>query len=354
MVVKNDDGESVECLQKYCTSSKSCESENHVCQNNMCLCLPNFFDIKSSKCYKHGIYPGFDEDGREELSSDSKLFPLSSKTSLSKGNNNLSDINTKQDSIIDRIFKDLGIVSSMNLFVFLCFFIIVIFLLIALIYIMIRNPFKCWKAQKNEFEPNNNKKSIIDINSTRASAEIPSTNFNKNSINNKSFRRKEEFEDDDHVSSGQISGTASIGNNDEDKSHLVSSHKVQAVPNAGHKTTTTTKTTTTSSTLTETTKLHTSIMIDLTDDDEEEDEKYNFNASYDNKLGTTFCGDKRVLKNSLKKSEDTSCDREVYGNSFVISEIQKSGIASTARDKDIDEEFKNRVSSPLLGKSTPV
>lgn len=153
--------ESLECLAKFCTFSRDCENEFYSCEENKCKCVATHFDPTSSKCYKFGSTGGKEIDEGNVTSV------------VSDDNNNYS------------IFRDLT-ENSDKLWLVLIILISLSILIFVLIFMLVRKHYLgyCWTAHKKEYEPNTNS---------------PPKNgyFNKSSINNKSFRKKNNFEVDD-------------------------------------------------------------------------------------------------------------------------------------------------------------
>lgn len=164
--VNYDGNEVISCLPKLCTNSSTCESEYHQCEDNKCKCLATHFDPTSAKCYKFGSTGG-------QPSDDSVLQPT---------------ITEENNSGVFTIFRDLTEGSDKLWLILLILILsIVVFLLIFLV-LLKKNCFGpcCWTANKNEYEPNNKNGTLKNGNS-----------FDKNSINNKSFRKKTSETDDD-------------------------------------------------------------------------------------------------------------------------------------------------------------
>lgn len=135
----------------------------------MCKCLATHFNPNSGTCYKFGSTNGKPVD---EATGNNLTVP----TSLFDTENNFYST-----------FKDL-IRNSDNMWLVLIVLIALTVLLFVLIFTLIRKHYLgyCWTTHKNEYAPNNN-------------SSPKNGNFNKNSINNKSFRKKNGELDDDDV-----------------------------------------------------------------------------------------------------------------------------------------------------------
>lgn len=183
--------DSQECLPKFCTNSSSCESEFHLCDDNKCKCLATHFDPITGKCYKFGSTGGKPLD--ELLAEDSA--PINGNLN---GTHRASESEDKFYSIVKDLMEN-----GDRMWLVLIILITLSILIFVLIFILIRRHYLgyCWTAHKKEYEPNNKNQ--------------PKNNnyFNKNSINNKSFRQK----------NGEIEDEHDHGNNNEDRSNLVSS-----------------------------------------------------------------------------------------------------------------------------------
>lgn len=172
MTVAQPDGvESVECLPKRCSFTRDCESEYHACEDNKCLCLATHFDPHTAECYKFGSTGG-------KLSGN--------QTGMSTNSSNTKTVDS--DKGFTSIFKDL-MKNSDKLWYVIIILVVLTFLLLTLMIMIVRKYYLgyCWTAHKKEYEPNNAPKGA------------GSGHFDKNSINNKSFRRKNgEAEEDDN------------------------------------------------------------------------------------------------------------------------------------------------------------
>lgn len=155
--------ETSECLPKKCSQTSSCE-EYHECTDNICKCLATHFDPTTAKCYKFGSTGGKPLD---ELRDSSNGTATTTKSTHDDNNNNFYSI-----------LKDLT-ENSDNLWLVLTILIILSILILSLIVLLIRKYSLgyCWTAHKKEYEPNNK-------------SQPKNGYFNKNSINNKSFRQK--------------------------------------------------------------------------------------------------------------------------------------------------------------------
>lgn len=153
--------ETTECLPKKCSHTSSCE-EYHECTDNICKCLATHFDPIVAKCYKFGSTGGKPLGDSQD--------PGNVTTSSNK--------HDKDDNNIYSILKDLT-ENSDKLWLVLTILILLSILILLLIVMLIRKYSLgyCWTAHKKEYEPNNK-------NQTKNGY------FNKNSINNKSFRQK--------------------------------------------------------------------------------------------------------------------------------------------------------------------
>lgn len=166
-MVSNAGIETQECLQKFCATSNSCESDFHVCEDNQCKCLATHFDPTTAKCYKFGSTGG---------------KPLNSSDDTS---GNLLD-KASDDNNFYSILKDLSD-NGDKMTLILIILIIVTVALLLIVFLLLRRYCLacCWRAYKDEYEPNNKNKPKNGY-------------FTKDSINNKSFRRKNgETEDED-------------------------------------------------------------------------------------------------------------------------------------------------------------
>lgn len=185
-LIKNaTETESLQCLPITCSDSSSCESEYHQCDDNKCKCLATHFDPTTAKCYKFGSTGGKPAD--ELRDSGSNL------TSVVGNDTNFYSIMKDLTENSDRLWLVLIILISLSI------------LLFALIFFLIRKYYLgyCWTAHKKEYEPNNKNQPKNGY-------------FNKNSINNKSFRQKNGENDDDDA--GEVDNSA-------DRSSLVSDKK---------------------------------------------------------------------------------------------------------------------------------
>lgn len=181
--VSNAGVETTECLPKTCSSTSDCE-EYHQCDENRCKCLPLHFDVSRAKCYKYGAKLLSGDQANQE--GDSK---------------NSAPTNHLADDFIS-ILKDLTSRTSDNLWLVLIILIALSLLLLILILSLLRKHYLgyCWTAHKKEYEPNT------------AKQQAPKNgHFDKNSINNKSFRRR----------NGEMDDDAENDSSTEDKSNLV-------------------------------------------------------------------------------------------------------------------------------------
>jgi len=185
-ILKNNGVETFECLQKTCSQSSDCESEYHVCDENKCKCLADHFDPHSATCYKFGSTGGQPDGGS-----------ISNQTSPNESISSPKD----SDNFINSILNDLK--NGDRLWPMVVGIIFLAILLLLFIIFLVRRYClgSCWNAHKKEYEPNNK---------TRNTQE-----FNKNSINNKSFRQKKGEIDDEDRSVNEDDCTAA------DRSNLV-------------------------------------------------------------------------------------------------------------------------------------
>lgn len=177
MAVVVDGIETEECLPKTCSNSSNCESEYHQCEDNKCKCLATHFDPHTAGCYKFGSTGGeLTDDNNGDLSANNTTN-VSGSGQDDENNNNLYSI-----------FKDL-MKNGDNFWLVIMILIIITIILFAFIFMIARKYYLgyCWTAHKKEYEPNNK-------------SQPKNGHFNKNSINNKSFRQKMsgETEDDDY------------------------------------------------------------------------------------------------------------------------------------------------------------
>lgn len=174
--VKNEEGiEVVECLPKTCSSKNDCESEFHICEENRCTCLATHFDPHTATCYKFGSTGGKLEDNSTDLGD------------LSSTGGNITNVADGDGSNrgFNSILKDL-MRNSDKLWLVVIILILLTLILLALMTIILRRYYLgyCWTTHKKEYEPNNE-------------CSPKTSPFNKNSINNKSFRKKTAELDDD-------------------------------------------------------------------------------------------------------------------------------------------------------------
>lgn len=175
--VSNDGKESIECLPKTCSNSSDCESEHHQCEDSKCICSATHFDPHTAGCYKFGSTGGKPTDGTSD-----------SENTITNGNiTSVVDNDDNGDDNFYSILKDLTKNGDRMWLVILILIALTIFLL-ALIFLLVRKHYLgyCWTRHKIEYEPNNNKNS-----------QPKNGYFNKNSITNKSFRKKNGETDED-------------------------------------------------------------------------------------------------------------------------------------------------------------
>lgn len=160
--------ETTECLPKKCSHTSSCE-EYHECTDNLCKCLATHFDPTVARCYKFGSTGG---KSLEDLQNSSNA---STNTNSHDNNNNFNSV-----------LKDLT-ENSDKLWLVLTILIVLSVLTLLLIVMLIRKCSLgyCWTAHKKEYEPNNKNQPKNGY-------------FNKNSINNKSFRKKNDELDEEN------------------------------------------------------------------------------------------------------------------------------------------------------------
>lgn len=178
--------ESLECLPKTCSNSSSCESEFHQCDDNKCKCLATHFDPTTAKCYKFGSKGGKLLTDNEDSSTGGNLTATKILSDDSNFYLNLKDLTENSD----KMWLVLIILLSLSL------------ILLLLVFLLLRKHYLgfCWTAHKKEYEPN---------------TKNPTKNayFNKNSINNKSFRQKTNDIDEE---AGSINAGLANGQNDDD------------------------------------------------------------------------------------------------------------------------------------------
>lgn len=196
MTVKNTDGaETAECLPKSCSSSRDCESEYHVCEDNMCICLADHFDPHTAECYKFGSTGGNKSNANNQTAN--------AKGSSHDGGGHPDNANNNKG--FNSILKDL-MNNSDKLWYVIIILVLLTIILLALIVMSVRRYFLgyCWTAHKKEYEPNNR-------------SAPKGGYFNKDSINNKSFRQKKggEMDNDDDDDCDDNDDTAA------DRSNLV-------------------------------------------------------------------------------------------------------------------------------------
>lgn len=180
--------EVVSCLPILCSNSTACESEHHQCVDSICKCIATHFDPTSAKCYRFGSTGG--------LPNDDLIQPT------------VANGTESEDSGVYTFFKDLTGSDSTWLIMFILILLSIILLVIFLI-LLRKNCFGhcCWTVNKNEYEPNNKNGTLKNGSSHE---------FDKNSINNKSFRKKSSETDDDvdDVAADKSSLVASSNNGD--------------------------------------------------------------------------------------------------------------------------------------------
>lgn len=154
-----------ECLAKICRTDSDCESEFHICEDEKCKCLASHFDPTIAKCYRFG------STGGKALGD------------LQNSGNSTDTVITHDDyNDIFKFFKDLTEKGDHMWIVLLILVILSLFIFI-LLFILLRKYY-IWTSWKKEYEPNNKS--------------APKNGyFDKNSINNKSFRKKNQIEEDD-------------------------------------------------------------------------------------------------------------------------------------------------------------
>ena len=208
--MRNNGVESSECLPKSCRSSADCESEYHTCDDYKCKCIATHFDPHTALCYKFGSIGG------ESNSSVDSSSDINGKLQTPNGNDNGNDGN-----VIKSILKDLTM-NGDRIWPIMIVLIVLTLILLAIMVCLVRKYCLgyCWTTHKKEYEPNS-------TNPAKSGQQ-----FDKNSINNKSFRRKkgelgEEENDHDHYDddgganeSDEIENTAAA-----DRSNLVTTTK---------------------------------------------------------------------------------------------------------------------------------
>lgn len=188
--VQLDGIESTQCLPKLCSESNTCLEDFHSCIDNKCLCLATHFDPTSAKCYKFGSTGGKSTDNPD----------------VSAQWNKTDNVDIHDNNNIYSILRDLKDGDKMWLVPFILISLSI--LIVILILISLRRYYfgYCWTAHKHEYEPNNKN--------------LPKSSlFNKDSINNKSFRRKTgNAEDGDNDSlAADLSNLVAVGANSDRK-----------------------------------------------------------------------------------------------------------------------------------------
>lgn len=150
--------ESVRCLPKTCRETSQCESEYHICEDNKCICLASHFDPHTAQCYKFG----------------SKGGQLKDATSTDGNTTLLND--DGGDRGFTLIVNDL-MRNSDRLWLIVIILAILTFIILAILILVLKKYYLgyCWTRTK-EYEPNDGSEK--------------GSQFNKNSINNKSFRKR--------------------------------------------------------------------------------------------------------------------------------------------------------------------
>lgn len=180
-----------ECVEKSCSNSSSCESEFHQCDDNKCKCLATHFDPTTARCYKFGSTGGKASDGSASISN--------SSTGIENQNEGYN---------FHSILKDLT-ENSDRMWLVIIILITSSIVLFVLIFLLIRKYCigYCWTAHKKEYEPNNK-------------VQPKNGYFNKNSINNKSFRQKNGETDDGDPVDDKNDSTAFIKPADKNHSYV--------------------------------------------------------------------------------------------------------------------------------------
>lgn len=169
-----EDRETHECLAKFCKHDLDCESEFHHCDDSKCKCLPTHFDPNNARCYKFGSTGGVDAASN-------------SSTDDSKTKDNLIDTESVNNfgGSIYTIFNDLK-KDSDKMWLLVISLIAFSILILILILLLIRKTAlcQCWTVHKQEWDPK--------VESPNGASLL---GHDKNSINNKSFRRKRNPDD---------------------------------------------------------------------------------------------------------------------------------------------------------------
>lgn len=180
------------------------------------MCIATHFDVSRARCYKFGgtKIPG---------------YPSADQNSSSSADINHQNNANSNNGLLDDFISTLKDLTSINktsdrkLWLVLIILITLSLLLLILILSLLRKHYLgyCWTAHKKEYEPNN----------TTAKSPIggsgKSNHFDKNSINNKSFRRRNgehDSDDSDYETAGGGGGGGTRTGN-EDRSNLVSTKK---------------------------------------------------------------------------------------------------------------------------------
>lgn len=166
------DKEIYECLPKFCKRNSDCESEFHHCDDAHCKCLPTHFDPTRARCYKFGSTGGVDSNLDQN------------KTSA----NLVDDPSSPSTGGFFTIFNDLRNRSDQTWLVVIIIIasLVILLVLILLLLLLLRRTSlcHCWTANKQEWDPK------------VAPASGASLLNGKDSINNKSFRRKKNVDTD--------------------------------------------------------------------------------------------------------------------------------------------------------------
>lgn len=177
-LVRGSDGiELARCLPKICRLTSECESEYHICDDNKCICLATHFDPHTAECYKFGAQGG--QLGNAPLIE-------GNTTTLNEGDEGLGFNSIINDLMGngDKLWPTVIILTILTL------------IILIILTIVLRKYYRghCWTHTK-EYKPNND--------------QSPNNNqFNKNSINNKSFRKRSGDLEGDDVVSGADDDTA--------------------------------------------------------------------------------------------------------------------------------------------------
>ena len=192
MTVANNNTETQQCAVQDCAR---CFDSYHRCEDNICKCLAAHFDPHTAICHAYAVGTG------------GKPIDII-----------LDKRNPDKDNSFYSIFEDLT-KNSDRLWLVVLILVVLTIALFALIFLLGRKYYLgyCWTAHKKEYEPNNESAPKDGY-------------FNKNSINNKSFRQKngETDDEDDDTAADRSNLMTTTGKRDHasnDKAHNGSNNK---------------------------------------------------------------------------------------------------------------------------------